>query len=74
MQEKVKLQKQLTTLIKNVKDKRKKKTLYFYLERKEEAYRINKIKSLINFDEEYVSSIKSLPVKKEKKLIWQQDF
>ena len=43
-------------------------TLYHYLEREQEAYRNNKIKSLIYFDEEYVSSIKSLAMKKETKV------
>ena len=47
------------------KRNKKKRTLYHYLERQEEAYRNNKIKSLIDFDEEYVSSVKSLAVKKE---------
>ena len=43
-------------------------THYHYLEREQEAYRNNKIKSLIYFDEEYVSSIKSLAMKKETKV------
>ena len=46
----------------------KKITLYHYLERQEEPYRNNKIKSLIDFDEEYVSSVKSLAIKKETKV------
>ena len=50
------------------KTKEKKRTLYHYLERQEEAYRNNKIKSLIDFDEEYVSSVKSLAIKKETKV------
>ena len=52
------------------KTKRQKKTrkLYGYLERQEEGYRINKI-SLIDFDEEYINSKKSLAVKKKEKLI-----
>ena len=55
-------------------DKKKKKSLkkkitpFPYLERQEEAYRNNKIKSLIDFDEEYVSGAKSLAVKKETKV------
>ena len=53
---------------KTCKKQQKKRTLYYYLEREEEAYRNNKIKSLIDFDEEYVSSIKSLGVKKETKV------
>ena len=50
------------------KRNKKKRTLYHYLERQEEAYRNNKIKSLIDFDEEYVSSVKSLAIKKETKV------
>ena len=46
----------------------KKRTLYDYVERHDEAYRNNKIKSLIDFDEEYSSSIKSLAVKKDTKI------
>ena len=44
---------------------KKKRTLYRYLDRQEEAYRNNKTKSLIDFDDEYVSSVKSLAMKKE---------
>ena len=53
-----------------IKKKRLKKkiTPFPYLERQEEAYRNNKIKSLIDFDEEYVSGAKSLAVKKETKV------
>ena len=47
---------------------KKKITPFPYLERQEEAYRNNKIKSLIDFDEEYVSRAKSLAVKKETKV------
>ena len=47
---------------------KKKRTLYHYLERQEEAYRNKKFKSLIDFDEEYLSSVKSLAVKKETKV------
>ena len=68
MQEKVKLQNQLTTLIKKCKRQKKKRTLYHYLEREEEGYRNNKVKNLIDFDEEYVSSIKSLAAKKKTKI------
>ena len=53
---------------KKCKRQKKKRTLYHCLEREEEAYRNNKIKSLIDFDEECVSSIKSLAVKKETKV------
>ena len=44
---------------------KKKRTLYHYLDRQEEAYRNNKTTSLIDFDDEYVSSVKSLAMKKE---------
>ena len=53
---------------KNKKNK-KKRTLYHYLEREKEAYRNNEIKSLIDFDEEHVNSMKSLAIKKKQKLI-----
>ena len=45
-----------------------KRTLYDYVERHEKAYRHNKIKSLIDFDEEYSSTIKSLAVEKDTKI------
>ena len=45
----------------------RKGTLHDYVERHEEAYRNNKIKSLIDFGEEYSSSIKSL-IKKDMKI------
>ena len=50
---------------KNIRQK-KKRTLYHYLNRQEEAYKA-KVKSLIDFDED-VCSIKSLAVKKESKI------
>ena len=53
---------------KKSKRKKKKRTLYNYLDREEEACRNNKIKSFIGFDEEYVSSIKSLAIKKGAKV------
>ena len=53
---------------KNCKRQKKKRTLYFYLEREEEACKNKKVKSLIDFDEEHVSSIKSLAIKKETKV------
>ena len=49
------------------KNKNKKRTLYDFEERHEEAYR-NKMKSLIDFDEQHSSSIKSLAVKKDTKV------
>ena len=49
--------------------KKKKRTLYHYLERPKEACRNNKIKSLTDFDDDYVSNVKSLATKKKQKLI-----
>ena len=55
---------------KKKKEKNKKKrTLYHYLERPKEACRNNKIKSLTDFDDDYVSNVKSLATKKKQKLI-----
>ena len=53
---------------KKPKRQRKKRTCYDYLQRQEETYRNDKIKSLIDFDDKYISSIKSLAVKKETKV------
>ena len=50
--------------MKKPKDKRK-RTLHHCLDRQEEAYRDSKIETLINFDEEYVSSAESPTIKKE---------
>ena len=55
-------------MIKITKRQKKKRTLHHYLDRQEEAYRDSKIKSLIDFDEEYISSIKSFAIKKETKV------
>ena len=54
-------------MIKKIKIQKKKRTLYHYLDRQEEAYKDNKVKSLIDFDED-VCSVKSLAVKKESKI------
>ena len=43
---------------------KKKRTIINYTERKEIAYKNNKIKSIIDFDEEQTNSIKSLAVAK----------
>ena len=61
-------QKLLITLIKKTNRQKKKRTLHHYLERQEEACKDSKMKTLIDFDEEYVSSIKSLAIKKETKI------
>ena len=50
--------------MKKPKDKRK-RTLHHCLDRQEEAYRDSKIETLIDFDEEYVSSAESPTIKKE---------
>ena len=50
------------------KKTKRQKTLHHYLNRQEEAYRGSKIKRLIDFNEEYVSSIKSLATEKETKI------
>ena len=52
---------------KNKKNK-KKLNLVDYFERKSEALRNRKVKALIDFDEEYSSSIKSLAVKESNKV------
>ena len=49
---------------KNKKIKRK-RTIVDYMSRQEEAYKNNKIKSIINFDEENTNSIKSLAAEKK---------
>ena len=60
----------LLKIFKKKKKRNKKKiTLYHQLERQEETYRRNKIKSSTDFDEEYMSSVKSLAIKKETKVI-----
>ena len=55
-------------MIKKTNRQKKKRTLHHYLERQEEACKDSKMKTLIDFDEEYVSSIKSLAIKKETKI------
>ena len=57
MQKKVSALKLLKILIKKNKTLKKKRTLYHYLDRQEEPHRNNNIKSLIDFDEEYVTSV-----------------
>ena len=55
-------------MTKKIKRNKKKRTLYHYLEIEEEAYKNDKIKSLIGFDEKYASSVKCLAIKKETKV------
>ena len=52
---------------KNKRNKKKRKH-YHYLERQEEAYKNKKIKILIDFDEEYLSSVIFLAIEKEIKV------
>ena len=54
---------------KKKKKKKKRLSLVAFSERKNEALRNQKIKSLIDFNEEYSSSIKSIPSNKMLKLI-----
>ena len=49
---------------KNKKMKRK-RTIVDYLDRQEQAQKSNKIKSVIDFDEEHTNSIKSLAIEKK---------
>ena len=58
----------LKNSIKKVKDKRKEEHFIITLiDRQDEDYKDNKVKSLIDFDED-VGSVKSLAVKKETKI------
>ena len=66
IQRKHKLQIHLKSSIKKEK-KEKKRACYYYLDRQEEGYKGNKVKSLIDFDED-VSSVRSLAVKKDTKI------
>ena len=50
------------------KKNKKRKNLIEYSERKNEALTNQKIKSLIDFDEEYSASIKSLAIQKDTKI------
>ena len=47
------------------KEIKRKRTIVDYMSRHEEAYKNNKIKSIINFDEENTNSIKSLAAEKK---------
>ena len=50
------------TLNKKTKRTKKKRTIIDYIERKEGAYKNNKIKSIFYFDEEQSNSVKSLAI------------
>ena len=52
----------------NKNKNKKRKNLIDYSERKQEALTNQKIKSLINFDEEYSASIKSVAIQKDSKI------
>ena len=47
------------------KEMKRKRTIVDYMSRHEEAYKNNKIKSIIDFDEENTNSIKSLAIEKK---------
>ena len=47
------------------KEMKRKRTIVDYMSRHEEAYKNNKIKSIIDFDEENINSIKSLAIEKK---------
>ena len=49
-------------LTKKPKERKKKRTIIDYIERKEGAYKNNKIKSIFYFDEEQSNSVKSLAI------------
>ena len=53
----------------NKKEKKKRKKLVGFSEREKEAVTNQKVKSLIDFDEQYSASIKSLSIQKIQKLI-----
>ena len=53
---------------KKKKKKKKRSNLVYFSERKSEALRNQKVKALIDFDEEHLSSIKSLAVKQSNKV------
>ena len=55
---------QLKLMTKKNKKQKRKRTIVDYLDRQEEAYKNSKIKSLIDFDEELMNSVKSLAVEK----------
>ena len=59
----------LLKILKQKKNKNQKRLNLVYLsERKNEAFRNQKIKSLIDFDEDYSSSIKSIAVEESVKI------
>ena len=51
-----------------MKRNKKRKTLHDYGTRKDEVFRNQQIKSLIDFDEDYSSSIRSFAVQKSSKV------
>ena len=55
-------------LEKNKKKIKKRATLYDYVDRKNEALTNQRVKSLIDFDEEYSCSIKSIAIEKNSKI------
>ena len=59
---------QIQKLEKKKNKNRKRLNLVYFSERKKEALRNQKIKSLIDFDEEYSSSIKAIAVEQSVKV------
>ena len=53
---------------KKLKKKKKRKTLHDYGTRKDEAFQNQQVKNLIDFDDEYSSSIWSVAIKKSQKI------
>ena len=60
--------KQLKNLTKTIKKNKKRATLYDNVDRKNEALTNQRVKSLIDFDEEYSCSIKSIAIEKSSKI------
>ena len=61
--------KQQKDLKKKIKGNKKRTKLTDFVDRRNEAFTNQKIKSLIDFDEEYSASIRSVAIEKKKKKI-----
>ena len=55
-------------MIKKIKKNKKRATLVDYVDRKNEALTNQRVKSLIDFDEEYSCSIRSIAIEKSSKI------
>ena len=60
--------KQQKDLNKKIKGNKKRTKLTDFVDRRNEAFTNQKIKSLIDFDEEYSASIRPVAIKKKKKM------